>query len=60
MNRGWALTLGVFLGFQVARLQDKMPFVVDSVMRIRSMMESATWHVDEDVFEDEDEDVDDE
>lgn len=52
MNRGWMFTLGVFAGFQVARLQDKMPFIVDSVLRIRAMMEHAVFVVDE--AEDED------
>lgn len=38
INKGWGFALGVFLGFQVARLQDKMPFVMKTLLDIRELV----------------------
>lgn len=39
LSKGWALTLGVFLGYQVAKLRDHMPMIVQSVMEMRELVQ---------------------
>ena len=39
VSKGWALTLGVILGMQLSKLADKMPFIVNSVMEMRDMVQ---------------------
>lgn len=38
INKGWGFAIGIFLGFQVARLQDKMPFVMKTLREIHELI----------------------
>lgn len=58
LNRGWAWTFGVFFGFQLARLQDKLPFVMRTLNDIREAttgkwLENVSESVDTDDEDDE-------
>jgi hypothetical protein len=55
LSKGWALTLGVFLGFQVARLQDKMPFVMKTLLDIRELVSIGVDSVPVVIYDSEDE-----
>lgn len=38
IERGWSFVLGVFLGYQVARVHDRLPFVVKSMQEIKDII----------------------
>jgi hypothetical protein len=47
ISKGWALTLGVFLGYELAKLKDQMPFIVSSLNEIRDLMWTGSMHAGE-------------
>lgn len=57
LSKGWGFTLGVFLGYRVARAHDQLPFVMRVLSDIREAT-SGRWLEDaHDVLaDDEDED----
>lgn len=48
LSKGWALTLGVFLGFQVAKVHERLPFVIGSLQEIRDLMWAGSEAVSDD------------
>ncbi|WP_277670936.1 hypothetical protein [Saccharomonospora viridis] len=57
LSKGWVFTLGVFAGYQVAKLADRLPFVAQATHEIRSLVDGIGVLPDD---EDDDGEADDE